>query len=205
MAAISSLAAGYMLSGGYSWRLYFYVILAFAATLFLLTILFVEETSYDRKAAIAAESTAASSHSQDNKVETDQKEMASYSATLPDSLPPRKSYLQMLSLAGRRDSGISFFGTMLRSWTYFLAPASLWVITTYGINIGLGAFGISFTFPVLITAPPYNWDPVGDFLGSVCTPLEANSDDLCLSDGRRPPLDCSNPRIPRSHPVLVVV
>ena len=42
------LYAGYMLAGGYSWRLFFYVETAFAGLLLILAFLFVEETTYKR-------------------------------------------------------------------------------------------------------------------------------------------------------------
>jgi heme exporter protein D len=38
-----------MLAGGYSWRLYFYVEIAFAGALLILAFFVVEETMYDRK------------------------------------------------------------------------------------------------------------------------------------------------------------
>ncbi len=148
-----------MLNGGYSWRLYFYVILAFAIALFILTFFIVEESSYDRKAALAAEAESSDTqNSHQEKAGVDLNENAIDPAR--ESIPPRKTYLQTLSPLGRLDRNVPVFKTMIRSFSYFLVPQALWVITTYGIYIGLGAFVISFTFPILIVQPPYLWDLV---------------------------------------------
>ncbi|KAJ3573453.1 hypothetical protein NPX13_g4692 [Xylaria arbuscula] len=71
--------------------------------------------------------------------------------------PPRKSFVKTLSLIGRTDHDVPFFLMMARSFTYLLVPQALWVIASYGINIGLLGLAYSFTFPILITSPPYNW------------------------------------------------
>ncbi len=193
-----------MLSGGHEWRLYFYVCFAFAAAVFVLTFFVVEETSYDRKAAAAA--SAAPSLSDLHATATEEKaatttetsaaagaDVPAAGSPTPPDLPPRKTFLQTLSVTGRVDHGVSFFGTMLRSFTYLLVPQALWVITTYGINIGLGAFAIGFTFPILITGPPYFWDitqsglqalaPTVGFLLAV--PFTSSSDRLAAYLTRR--------------------
>ncbi len=146
-----------MLTGGNSWTLFFYVCLAFSIALFIVAFFFVEETSYDRKAAIASETLSAD---ENEKGAVRQSETARETASPTVFTPPRKTYLQTLSVTGRLDPSISIFTTMWRSFTYFLVPQALWVITTYGLCIGLGAFVISYTFPILIVQPPYNWDVV---------------------------------------------
>ena len=148
-----------MLTGGYSWRLYFYVVLAFALALFILALFFVEETSYDREAAITAETALAERLGSHEKPTTAHGEILIDQST-QEHIHARKSYLQALSLKGRLDPDVPIFTTMIRSFTYFLVPQALWVITTYGINIGLGAFALSFTFPIKMVQPPYNWDIV---------------------------------------------
>ncbi|OAA63521.1 Major facilitator superfamily domain, general substrate transporter [Niveomyces insectorum RCEF 264] len=220
LAAVSPLAAGYMLDGGYSWRLFFYVSFALAGAVFVLAFFFVEESSYDRTAALAAEAATMTrtgsvpAAEDDNHDATGEKNAAATTTTttehehgpatsLPPSasssvlaaaaLPPRKRFVQTLSLAGRRDRGVSMVGTVLRAVTYFLVPQALWVITTYGANIGLGALGMGYTFPGLITAPPYNWSlasaglqslaPFVGFLAAV--PFMAASDRLAAYRTRR--------------------
>jgi Flp pilus assembly protein TadB len=146
-----------MLPTTYSWRLFFYVILAFAVALFILAFLFVEETSYQR-----------SKHSVSSLTEDLDVANAKMCQDKPDTLaveqapvvPPRKSFLSTLQPWGRVDQTIPFFTLLWRSMTYFLVPQVLWVITSFGITIGLGALSFNFVFPIKITAPPYNWPVV---------------------------------------------
>ncbi|KAI2772111.1 putative MFS transporter [Daldinia loculata] len=151
LGTFASLPAGYMLSGGHGWRLFFYVEFAFAIALLILAFFFVEETSYNRQAH-AAPSTPPNELEKEGVHEV---EKGTQQADL--IVPSRKSFLETLSLRGRVDSNVPFFTTMIRSFTYFLVPQSLWVVTTFGINIGLSALSLSYTFPILITSPPYNW------------------------------------------------
>lgn len=56
-------------------------------------------------------------------------------AELPDALPPpRKSFVQTLSLWDRVDHDVSFFMTMAGSFTYFLVPQASWVTAILGIK-----------------------------------------------------------------------
>ncbi|KAI8958182.1 putative MFS transporter [Daldinia sp. FL1419] len=153
LGTFASLPAGYMLSGGHGWRLFFYVEFAFAVALLILAFIFVEETSYNRR-VLAAPSTPPNEPEKEGVHEV---EKGVQQAEL--IVPSRKTFLETLSLRGRVDSDVPFFTTMIRSFTYFLVPQSLWVITTFGINgiIGLSALSFSYTFPILITSPPYNW------------------------------------------------
>lgn len=160
LAAVAPLPAGYMLTGGNTWRLFFNVVLAFAVALFVLAFFFAEETSYDRKAALAAEAGAESPSPRLEEQKADMTAAHKEASRESVSTPPRKTYLQTLSITGRFDPSVPFFATMFRSFTYFLVPQALWVITTYGLYIGLGAFVFSFTFPLKIMGPPYNWDVV---------------------------------------------
>ncbi|KAL2835021.1 major facilitator superfamily domain-containing protein [Aspergillus cavernicola] len=122
------LYVGYMLAGGYSWRLFFYVVAAFAGAL-LVAAFFLAQ----------------------------------------------------------------FFGTILRSFTCFLVPAVLWVITSFGIYIGLGALTFNYTFPLLITSPPYSWPQTSSGLIALATilgfllalPFTATSDSLAAKLTKR--------------------
>lgn len=75
-------------------------------------------------------------------------------------VPQRKSFLETLKPWGGIDHEPEFFMTILRSFTYFCVPVVFWVIATYGLYIGLGALAFNYTFPIKITAPPYNWSEV---------------------------------------------
>lgn len=197
LASAAPLAAGYMLSGGHSWRLYFYVCFAFGLAVFVLTVLVVEETSYDRVAALSSEAGSGQSPADgvlsDNTPEKQATGEVLSATSSGSNPPPRKTYLQTLAVTGRFDRGVSVVGTVLRAFSYFLVPQALWVITTYGANIGLGAFALGFTFPILLMAPPYNWSvtsaglqalaPTVAFLAAV--PLTATSDRLAAYLTRR--------------------
>jgi hypothetical protein len=57
----------------------------------------------------------------------------------------------------------------IRSLTYLLVPSTFWVITTYGIFIGLCGFSFNFVFPLKIVAPPYNWPATNSGLHALAT------------------------------------
>ncbi|OQD77089.1 hypothetical protein PENDEC_c003G04315 [Penicillium decumbens] len=156
------LYAGYMLAEGYSWRLFFYVETAFAAALLILAFLFVEESTYHRPGQ--------SSHSLavDPTDEKD-KQPAHLEDVSSVSVPRRKSFLSTLKPWSAIDPEPEFFMTIARSFTYFLAPAVFWVITTYGLYIGLGALAFNYTFPLKITEPPYNWSETNSGLIAVAS------------------------------------
>ncbi|KKA28954.1 hypothetical protein TD95_000914 [Thielaviopsis punctulata] len=162
LGATGPLYAGYMLGAGYSWRLFFYVEFAFAAALTIASFLLVEETYYVRKSATAAAAGAPKAEAEaapdaaplDAIAEAaDGRSSSASSATIP----PRRPFTSTLKVWGVWDHDSDFFIMMARSFTYFLVPHVFWVVTTYGIFIGLSAFTFNYTFPLLITAPPYNW------------------------------------------------
>lgn len=132
--------------------------------LFILTFIFVEETSYDRKAQVHAELQSGESSSNIAEKTTPgntREQIVTPSTSAPlATVPQRKSFVKQLAPWGRVDHSIPYFMTMARSFTYFFVPQVLWVITCYGIYIGLCAFGFNYTFPIKITSPPYNWTEV---------------------------------------------
>lgn len=159
-----------MLVEPYSWRLFFYVATALAGALFVVTFLFVEESSYDRRAAAAAAAAPpaldgpgagpADAASRSSDPDAEKSAATLYEQAPPPTPPPRKPYRATLSVAGRRDPHARFFMTIAMSFTYFLVPQVLWVILSFGIYIGMGAFAFNYTFPIKIVAPPYNWSVV---------------------------------------------
>ncbi|RFU25814.1 hypothetical protein B7463_g10517, partial [Scytalidium lignicola] len=179
LGATGPLYAGYMLAGGYSWRLFFYVETAFAGTLFVLAFIFVEETLYHRVAPPAPSLNSDTAINEDGKPEVEQQVEESN-----PNIPERKTFLQTLKPWGPQDKESQFFLTMLRPFTLFFVPAVFWVITSFGIYIGLGALAFNYTFPALIVAPPYNWNPnnsgliaVGNALGYfLAVPFTTSSD-----------------------------
>ncbi|KAF9892977.1 hypothetical protein FE257_000569 [Aspergillus nanangensis] len=176
------LYAGYMLAGGYSWRLFFYVEAAFAGALLVLAFLFVEESAYKRQTASSPP--VASGEKTDAPAEEVEQVRA---------IPRRKAFVETLKPWSSINHEEEFFLTILRSFSYFLVPAVFWVITSYGIYIGLGALAFNYTFPLKITAPPYNWSPTNSGLIAVATavgfalaiPFTATSDKLAAHLTRR--------------------
>lgn len=160
------LYAGYMLAGGYSWRLFFYVEIAFAGALLVLAFLFVEETAYKRKARASSTHTSsrASGASGERHAfgqqEIEKEHVASNQVEVQTLVPPRRTFLETLRPWSSTDHEAEFFMTAARSFTYFLIPSVLWVLASYGIYIGLGALVFNYTFPILIVQPPYNWAQV---------------------------------------------
>ncbi|KAK5053952.1 hypothetical protein LTR84_001914 [Exophiala bonariae] len=180
LGATGPLYAGYMLSGGNSWRLFFYVEFAFACVLFILAFLFVEETWYKRDLMKARLGAAVTANAEPEKgVETE-------SAEISPTAPARKSFVSTLKPWGVYDREAPFFMTAIRSFSYFLVPSVFWVVATYGIYIGLGALAFNFTFPIKIVAPPYNWSQtnsgliaVGNIIGyALAVPFTTSSDRL---------------------------
>ncbi|KAK5465079.1 hypothetical protein LTS15_001642 [Exophiala xenobiotica] len=161
LGATGPLYAGYMLAGGNSWRLFFYVEFAFACLLFILAFFFVEETWYKREEMKARLGAAVEASPIGEKgVDSDMREVAPV-------LPARKTFVQTLKPWGVYDKEAPFLMTALRSFTYFAVPSVFWVVATYGIYIGLGALAFNYTFPLKITAPPYNWSETNSGLIAV--------------------------------------
>jgi len=153
-----------MLAGGYSWRLYFYVEFAFAMALFIMAFLFVEETQYKRaKVSVdlqeEREVNAVAEDEKGSSEKTDQRpnDVFNYDNNGNASIPERRSFIATLKPWSYINHDEQFFVTALRSFTYYLVPPVFWVVTTYGIYIGLGALTFNYTFPQLIVKPPYNW------------------------------------------------
>ncbi|KEQ59201.1 putative MFS transporter [Aureobasidium melanogenum CBS 110374] len=167
------LYAGYMLAAGYSWRLYFYVEFAFACALLILAFIFVEESSYKR--VVAPTTTPEGIEKEKGHIEH---------VEVLTVAPPRKSWLQTLKPWSGIDHEAEFFMTMLRSFSYFLVPSVMWVVTSFGIYIGLGALTFNYTFPIKIVAPPYSWNPsnsgliaLGNIIGyGLALPFASSSD-----------------------------
>ena len=152
LGATGPMWAGFMLSGGYSWPLFFYVEFAFAMALLIAAFFLVEETSYKRKFPPPFTSSMADGE-KSAAVESEVHSVSSPAA----SIPPRKTWAQQLKIYNGIDHDAPFFSTMLRCFTYLLVPSMFWVITTYGLFIGLCALTFNFVFPIKIVASPYNW------------------------------------------------
>ncbi|KAH8902270.1 MFS general substrate transporter [Coniochaeta sp. PMI_546] len=162
------LYAGYMLAGGYSWTLFFYVEFAFAVALLIMAFIFVEESKFKRVIPPVSETNSDFRNDEAIKGETAQHLSEVETNTV---VPPRKSLAQQLKPWSSIDREAPFFTTMWRAFTLLLIPSTFWVITTYGIYIGLGALTFNFIFPAKIVAPPYNWPQTNSGLIALATML----------------------------------
>ncbi|KAK3377202.1 major facilitator superfamily domain-containing protein [Lasiosphaeria ovina] len=174
LGATGPLFSGFMLAGGYSWRLFFYVEFAFAGALLILAFFFVEETKYNRVVVIVPSPVANTTETRldQEKAEATTDEHASSESprdVSAVSLPPRKTFAQQLKPWSTVDHDSEFFMMMARAFTYLLVPSTFWVITTYGIYIGLCGFAFNFVFPLKIVAPPYNWPQTNSGLNSIAS------------------------------------
>ena len=172
LGATGPMFSGFMLAGGLSWNLFFYVEFAFAGALLILAFVFVEETHYVRKhvgpSTSSSSSVAGAASAADKELGNVVSEREDATA-VSLSIPPRKSFAQQLKPWSGIDHDSDFFLMMARSFTYLLVPSTLWVIVTYGIYIGLCGFAFSFIFPIKIVAPPYNWAETNAGLHAIAT------------------------------------
>lgn len=131
--------------------------IALAGALLITAFLFVEESGYKRPPPT---SDASDMSSEKSKSHTEHVEISHV------PIPARRSFWQTVTFWSPVDHEVEFFWTAIRSFSYFLVPSVLWVVSTYGIYIGLGALTFNYTFPMLITVPPYNWSQENS--GLVC-------------------------------------
>lgn len=111
-----------MLNAGYSWRLFFYVCIAFAGTLLIAAFIFVEESTYVRKVVIETP--------KGEFVKTQIQEEIELGIPGRGS---RKTWREQLKLFNGIDYSVSYWMTTFRPFTYLVVPAVFWVIATYGI------------------------------------------------------------------------
>ncbi|KAI9663198.1 MAG: hypothetical protein M1821_008246 [Bathelium mastoideum] len=162
------LYASYMLAGGYSWRLFFYVEFAFGAALLVLAFFFVEETDYKRVHPTPASPPPSHPDSENEKDGAFKEHREAALAPNGDEIiPPRKSFIQTLKPWSHVNHEVPFFMTGIRAFSYYFVPCVFWVVTSYGINIGLGALAFNYTFPLKIVAPPYSWSQTSSGLIAV--------------------------------------
>lgn len=146
------LYAGYMLAGGFSWRLYFYVEIAFAGALFILAFFFVEETMYKRVLP-RHPSTPSLDEGKEGK-EVDLKDVERSQV----DIPPRKTFLQTLKPWSWVNHDAEFFMTAVRSFSYFFVPAVFWVITTC-VSLPPAAMTLCSRQPRIDTEFTLDWVP----------------------------------------------
>ncbi|KAH8929330.1 putative MFS transporter [Atractiella rhizophila] len=161
--------AGYMLNAGLGFPTFFYVTFAFAAFCTVLCFFIVEESMFVRNPALVSKSVTNVNAPVNESVDEKNSQKGSSSDSQLEAaaaVPERKTYLQQLK-PWSFISDVNIVPFLWRPFTYLLVPACLWVILIYGIEIGIGAFAYSYTFPILIQAPPYNWSQINSGLISL--------------------------------------
>jgi len=118
-----------MLSAGYSWRLYFYVEVAFSGALFILAVFFAEESRYHRR--LPSPNASRNERRSDSHASEEKSEELQHVEEIR-FVPARKSFLSTMKPWSGIDRDAEFFMTAVRAFTYFPVPAVLWVVTTYG-------------------------------------------------------------------------
>jgi MFS family permease len=177
LGATGPMFSGFMLAAGYSWHLFFYVEFAFAGALLLLAFFFVEESMYTRQPLPPSSTNSGTDlppsptqKPEESTISEHEHPSPAPPPTIP--IPPRKPFLSQLAPWGPTDPCTSWRSALLmplRSFTYLLVPSTFWVITTYGIFIGLCGFSFNFVFPLKIVAPPYNWPQTSSGLHALAT------------------------------------
>ncbi|SCO86498.1 uncharacterized protein FRV6_10625 [Fusarium oxysporum] len=153
---LSAVAASYMLAGGHSYNLFFWVEFAIGCVLLLAVFFLFEETMFFRDSHIPGVPLNADGSARLQKDEEHQTtEEIEIQATPRNYV--RDSYLQQLKPIRRTDPNSPIVMMMVRSFTYFVVPPVFWVCSTYGIIIGLAALAFTATFPGIVTSPPYSW------------------------------------------------
>ncbi|KAL5587224.1 hypothetical protein FOVSG1_012360 [Fusarium oxysporum f. sp. vasinfectum] len=153
---LSAVAASYMLAGGHSYNLFFWVEFAIGCVLLLAVFFLFEETMFFRDSHIPGVPLNADGSARLQKDEEHQTTEEIEIQTTPRNYV-RDSYLQQLKLIRRTDPNSPIVMMMARSFTYFVVPPVFWVCSTYGIIIGLAALAFTATFPGIVTSPPYSW------------------------------------------------
>ncbi|OIW29101.1 MFS general substrate transporter [Coniochaeta ligniaria NRRL 30616] len=159
---VAALIAGYMLNGGNSYKLFFWVYFAVAALLLICTVLFFEETMYFRKRRASTSGSDSNvgdvdgTKSETNIGSSERCEIGKESRE-SEGIPARKTWKQQLKIFSIVDKDTNMLMMAIRSFTYFAVPPVFWVCSTYGMVIGLAALAFTTTFPGIVAAPPYDW------------------------------------------------
>lgn len=165
LGSIGPLPACYMLAGGYSFRLFFYIEFAIGVAPHHRNILALpgdglqEEGEGDgpgpyRKLRWCIDGQASGICCRPQKDRSRAQPV----------MKQRKSYLASLNPWSGIDREADFFMMVVRSFSYYLVPHVLWVITSFGIYIGCAALAFNYTFPGIIIEAPYSWNPINSGL-----------------------------------------
>jgi hypothetical protein len=132
-----------------NWRQAYWTCAGAGAGIFCLGFFFVTETYYDREEALKKYNVIQFTGDKPAGQQVEEEESA--------TIPIKKSYIRTLKPWSGINRKATFWVSAIRQFSFLGYPAVLWTIIYYGIAIGIGALFISFSFPAVIEAPPYNW------------------------------------------------
>jgi hypothetical protein len=135
-----------------SWRSAYYLYTACGVFVWIVGLLFLSESHFDREKAHQLYGEAAEFISG-----FDEKGEIVVSERVPTNIPQYLTFTQRLKPWGPPNHDISIFTPLWRQFTFLVYPAVLWAVIFYGMAIGLGALYIGFSFSIVITTPPWNW------------------------------------------------
>lgn len=122
------LPAGYMLAGGYSFRVFFYIEFAMVLVLVAAGFFLCPETAIKRRVKVmdgeATQSVGVAGMDRGEGVATDQKRVEVEAIPMKKQ---RKPYIASLSPWSGIDHKADFIMKMMRSFSYYLIPNVLWV------------------------------------------------------------------------------
>jgi len=151
-----------MLPLPHSWRSAYYLYTAGGAFIWIMGILFLSETHFDREKAHELYGEAAEFISS-----FDEKGEPVITERIPQNLPKPYTFVQRLKPWGPPNHDMSIWTPLWRQFTFLVYPAVLWAVAFYGLSIGLGALYIGFSFSILITTPPWDWAQSGTGLNNI--------------------------------------
>jgi MFS family permease len=126
LGSIATLPAGYMLAAGYSFRLFYWIEFGVAVALLFASFFLVPETSYKRRSKGAPMAKSGLSDGEKGVTVGPQDVEGA-----PRALP-KQTYLASLKPWSQIDPDVNVMMMVARSFTYYLVPQVLWVITSYG-------------------------------------------------------------------------
>lgn len=163
--SIGPLICGFVTTG-IGWRWHKWISFIFAIVNWIVVVLFVPETRYDRsEAAISAGAPASSLPASPPPEKHDARDATDSSPTMSDASDkeasiigqlPRKTFIQDLSLFSGTPKNENILILFLRPLPLIAYPAVIFAFLGYAVSLAW-SLSINFLNPFVLQAPPYNW------------------------------------------------
>ena len=138
---------GACIAGNLGYQYIFWVSTAMAGFAFVMELLFVPETLFDRSEYLQQD------HNLYSKVGEEKANVSTTEQSSVSDLPARFTYLQSLGFGKYRGGWIRHFAA---PWLSLRLPGNWMVMLQYGANVG-GVVTLSTVAPMFLAAPPYLW------------------------------------------------